>query len=165
MRIPHSAIPRPWLLMPRPAQSPRHPLLLSNPRQRPRLPPKEVRGREGFPERRSGGEGCPEGKSFLKKRIQPPTQGRSKGQSKGKAKASISRCKAKAKASPTPSAGSKAKPQPKKSTKEKGKKGKYSDLRTDPVWKKMHSVPRHMFSLPGFQKLIVFLGVYVDYFI
>ena len=45
MRIPHSAIPRPWLLMPRPAQSPRHPLLLSNPRQRPRLAPKEVRGR------------------------------------------------------------------------------------------------------------------------
>ena len=84
---------------------------------------------------------------------------------KAKAKASASRCKAKAKAKakaiPTATAGSKvkAKARPKKSQTKDGKgktKGqKKSELREDPVWKKLHSVSRHLFSSLGFQMLVV----------
>lgn len=119
---------------------------------------------EGSPKGDQVEKVAPKAKASSKKGSNPrpkaEAKAKAKAKTKAKAKASISHCKAKAKASPpTPSAGSKAKPRPKKSTKGKGKAGKQSDLRKDPVWKKAHSVPRHMFSSPGFQKFVFFGGI------
>ena len=97
-----------------------------------------------------------------KTKVSPKARAKVKPSPKAKATAT-SLCKAKAKAHPEASAGSKGKPRPKESRKGERKNEKKSKLREDPVWKKMHSVPRHMFSSPGFQKLIACL-IYVGYF-
>jgi len=140
-----------------PSPEPKAPSAFVQPTAKTKACPKGGEGEKGSLKGDQVEKVAPKAKASSKKGSNPRPKAEAKAKAKAKAKAtakatakaSISRCKAKAKASPTPSAGSKAKPQPKKSTKKKGKKGKYSDLRKDPVWKKMHSVPRHMFSLPG----------------